>query len=286
MNWLDKLERKYRKYAVPNLIQYVVVGMALVYVFYIMNRDIISMLTFSPMEIMQGQVWRVVTFLFMPLNFSPIWVLFSLLFAWFVGRSLESYWGTFKFNVYYFIGAIGTILGSILLYMITGVSLPTTNTYIHTSMFLALATIAPDYEIMLFLILPIKLKYLGYFAAGGLILNLVISLIYGNYPGALSLILSVANYLIFFGPGLLNKGNQKKRRQQYTQNRKPVGKKRVTKPKSKEKGEVIQVAFHCCEVCGRTEVDDPNLEFRYCSKCAGHHEYCTEHIMDHEHKTE
>jgi len=108
MKWLDKLERKYSKYAIPNLIQYIVGGMAIVFVFSVLNPGISSALYFSPVAVLQGQVWRILTFLVLPRTGSFFWILFSLLFTFFVGRSLESYWGTFKFNVFYLIGVLGT----------------------------------------------------------------------------------------------------------------------------------------------------------------------------------
>ncbi len=287
MKWLDKLEKKYHKYAIPNLMQYIVAGMAIVFVFQLMNRDMEQFLYFSPLYIMQGQIWRLLTFLVLPLTNSIIWFIFSLLFAYFVGSSLEHYWGTFRFNVYYFIGVFGTMLSAIIMTLATGYDYQVGNYYIHTTMFLALATVAPNYEIRIYMILPVKLKYLGYITAAGLVLNLGSSLFVGNYASVLALLISVANYLVFFGPGLLNKRKQDYRRAQFKQSHKPTGKTKAKRPMPKSgKGEVIQVAFHCCEVCGKTEVDDPNLEFRYCSKCEGRHEYCSEHILSHEHVNE
>jgi len=150
-------------------------------------------------------------------------------------------------------------------------------------MFLALATIAPDYEIRIYMILPVKLKYLGMIAGGFIIFEALGALLIGQYGVVLATVIAISNYLIFFGPGLLKLMQNKNRKQQYKEANKPKGR-TVRQPQSK--GKVIQVAFHCCEVCGKTEVDDPELEFRYCSKCKGRHEYCTEHILNHEHKVE
>lgn len=283
MKWLDKLERKYRQYAIPNLIQYIVGGMAIVFVFSLLNPGITSALYFSPVAVLQGQVWRIFTFLVIPRTGSAFWILFSLLFTFFVGRSLESYFGTFKFNVFYFMGVIGTILSSIILTLLFRVDFPTTNEMIHTSMFLALATIAPDYEIRIYMILPVKLKYLGMIAGAFILLELLGALLVLDFGTVLATIVAIGNYLVFFGPGLMNRINNKNRKQAYKAAHQPRGK-TVHQPQSK--GKVIQVAFHCCEVCGKTEVDDPNLEFRYCSKCAGRHEYCSEHILNHEHVKE
>lgn len=285
MKWLDKLERKYHRYAIPNLIQYIVGGMALVFVFTLLNRQMTSALLFSPAAVLRGEVWRLLTFLIMPLNGSPFWILFSLLFTFFVGRSLEAYWGTFKFNVYYFIGVLGTMVMAILLTLVTGFDFAMSNTHIHTSMFLALCTIAPEYEIRVYMILPVKLKWLGWITAAGLGLSILTALISGNWAMAVAILIAFANYLLFFGPGLINRQKQSYRRNQFKQAQRQPHKVQRKAPKSRAKeGQVIQVAFHCCEVCGKTEVDDPTLEFRYCSKCGGRHEYCSEHILNHEHK--
>ena len=283
MKWLDKLERKYSKFAIPNLIQYIVGGMAIVFVFSVLNPQVTSALYFSPVAVLQGEVWRLLTFLVLPRTGSFFWILFSLLFTFFVGRSLESYWGTFKFNVFYFIGVIGTIVSSIILTLVFRIDFPTTNEMIHTSMFLALATIAPDYEIRIYMILPVKLKYLGMIAGAFIILEALGALISGQYGVALATVVAISNYLIFFGPGLVRLLKNKNRSKAFKAANQPKGR---PVQHSKTKGKVIQVAFHCCEECGKTEVDDPNLEFRYCSKCVGRHEYCTEHIMNHVHKTE
>jgi len=287
MKWLDKFDRKYHKYAIPNLIQYIVGGMAIVFVFGQINPGIFSALYFSPTLVLQGEVWRVLTFLFVPRTDSFIWILFSLLFTFFIGRSLEQYWGTFKFNMYYFIGALGTIVAAFIVELLLGSSSYFTNYYLNMSLFLALATVAPDYEIRIYMILPVKLKYLGFIYGGLLGIQLVGALFTGNIGTVVTIIISLANYFLFFGPGLLNKQKQTNRRQQYNQASKQKPKSRPQNSRSKAtNGQVIQVAFHCCEVCGKTEVDDPNLEFRYCSKCEGRHEYCTEHILNHKHKKE
>ena len=287
MKWLDKLDRKYRKYAIPNLIQYIVGGMAIVFIFGLLNPGINNALYFSPTLVMQGEIWRVVTFLFIPRTDSALWILFSLLFTFFIGKRLEQMWGTFKFNMYYLIGAVGTIVAAFIVELLTGSASYFTNYYLNMSLFLALATVMPDYEIRIYMILPVKLKYLGYIYGAILVMSLLSAGITGDMGTIVTIIISLANYFLFFGPGLLNKQKQAARRQQYKQANRPTPRAAAQNPRKKStNGQVIQVAFHCCEVCGKTEVDDPTLEFRYCSKCDGRHEYCTEHILNHEHKKE
>src|ERR1700681_3949122 len=106
---LARLERRLGRYAIPNLIMYVVGGMAVVWVLLLSRPEGVGRLMLDMGAVRRGQVWRLVTFLFIPQASSPIWVLVTVYFTWWVGSSLEQHWGAFKFNVYYFIGAIGTI---------------------------------------------------------------------------------------------------------------------------------------------------------------------------------
>ncbi|PKM57290.1 MAG: hypothetical protein CVU98_06855 [Firmicutes bacterium HGW-Firmicutes-3] len=280
MKWLDRLEKKYHKYAIPNLIQYVVGGMAMVFIFGLINPSILDFLSFSPKLVMEGQIWRVFTFIFLPRTKSLLWIIFSLLFFLFAGRTIEQYWGAFRFNVYYLVGTLGTIVAGIIVEALYGgmIAIPLTNYYLNMTMLFALAAIIPNFEVRIYFILPVKMKYIGYIF-GGLLLWEFLS---GPLPQKIIIFASVLNFILFFGPSLINKSKQTYRKQQYRQANKPTPK---AKPTAKQ-GEVIQVAFHCCEVCNKTEVDDPSLEFRYCSKCEGRHEYCTEHILSHTHITE
>ncbi len=279
MNWLNKLERKYGKYGIPNLMQYLIGGMVLVFLMDTMIGNMIEVLGFSGRLILQGQVWRLVTFVFVPQR-SGFFVIFYFLILFFFSRILESSWGTFKFNLYLLIGSIGTILASLTLELLTGLPVPLTNFNLYFTLLFAVAAVAPDYEIRVYFILPVKLKYLGYIYGA----YVAYQFFFGGFAMMIITAFTMMNFLLFFGPGLFNKSKQAARKQQFRQANKPRPKTRTNKmPKE---GQVIQVAFHCCEACGKTEKDDPNLEFRYCSKCEGHHEYCTEHILNHEHKTE
>ncbi|MBR1529419.1 MAG: rhomboid family intramembrane serine protease [Oscillospiraceae bacterium] len=153
-----------------------------------------DLLYFDRAAIMQGQVWRIVTFLFLPPDSSPLFVVFALYFYWLIGKSLEHQWGSFRFNVYYFIGVIGTIIGGI----ITGM---TTNTYLNLSLFLAFAMLFPNFEVLLFFFIPVKIKFLG-MLDGALLL---FSLILGTVPEKIAILVSVLNFILFFGKDLINK---------------------------------------------------------------------------------
>ncbi len=192
---LNKMERKFGKYAIPNLITIIVFGMGLVFLldtFFAANPNydyyLSDLLYFDTDLILQGQIWRVITFLFLPESSSALWIIFTLYFDWLIGKSLENQWGSFRFNVFYFLGAIGSIIGGI----ITGWA---TNSYLNASLFLAFATLFPDFELMLFFILPVKVKYLGMISAAILIYSLIV------YPVSykVAILISLINFFLFFG---------------------------------------------------------------------------------------
>jgi len=151
---LARLERSFGKYAIPNLIGYVVGGMALVAVLSAIKPAYPEHLVLDLHAVRHGQVWRLVTFLFIPPPGSPIWLLVSLYFTWWIGSSLEQAWGAFKMNVFYFMGALATIAAA----LAVG---PDTNRWLDASLFLAFATVFPDASVLLFFIIPVRVKWLG-----------------------------------------------------------------------------------------------------------------------------
>ncbi len=201
MKWLNKLERKYGKYAIPNLMTVIIFGMGLVFLldtFTAANPNNVytlsSLLAFDRAAIAQGQIWRIITFLFIPPESSPLWIIFSLYFYWLIGRALESQWGSFRFNVYYFIGAIGTIIAG----LIMGV---TENTYLNLSLFLAFAVLFPDFEVLLFFFIPIKMKWLAYLDGALLLISLIIT----SLPYKIAILMSLLNFSVFFGKDLIQR---------------------------------------------------------------------------------
>lgn len=210
MQWLNKLERKFGNYAIPNLMTILVFGMGLVFLldtFTAANPNyeysLSSLLYFDREAIMQGQIWRIITFLFLPPDSSPLFVVFALYFYWLIGKSLEQQWGSFRFNIYYFIGVIGTIIGGI----ITGL---TTNTYLNLSLFLAFAVLFPNFEVLLFFFIPIKIKYLGMLDGALLLFSLIIS----TLPEKIAVLVSVLNFILFFGKDFINHIRRKKYQKQ------------------------------------------------------------------------
>ena len=270
---LDKLERKFGRFAIRNLMVYLIIlyvgGFALVYFrpgFYEMY------LSLDWSMILKGQVWRLVTYIMYPPSTSILWFLLECFIFWSLGSNLEKMWGTFYFNLYVFIGLLANVVISLLVYLIGHWILPLTADSLYMSFLLAFAMTVPEMRFYLYMIIPVKAKYLAFFYLGIMALELVL----GGWALRFSVIASLVNVAIFFifirKPILRVK--QMIRRAEFSRNIK------AAEPTLKNGG-----ARHRCAVCGRTELDDPNLEFRYCSKCAGGREYCLDHLYTHVHVT-
>ncbi len=185
---LARLERRIGRYALPNLILYVVGGMAVIWLLSRSRPESIDRLVLDMSAVRRGEVWRLATFLLIPPRSSSLWVFVNLYFTWWVGSSLEKHWGAFKFNVFYFIGVLATIAAAVL-------AGPTSNTWLDSSMFLAFATTFPDVTILLFFVLPIRVKWLGIFAA----LAMGAAFVLGDWDTRAPIIAALVNYVLFFG---------------------------------------------------------------------------------------
>ncbi len=288
MKFLNKLERKLGKYAIQNLMLYIIILYAFGFVLDLFMPNFYSeYLSLNAAAILKGEVWRIVTFIIQPPNTSLLFVIFTLYLYYMIGRALEYVWGTFRFNLYFFMGVILHVIAALVSYWMTGVSLPLGTYYLNMSLFFAYAAVYPNQQFYLFGVIPIKVKYLAWIDAayfGYTILQAFLPS-YGGHPfygdvfkaNALAAFVSVLNFFIFF----LMTRNLKK------YNPKEIYRKR-TYQKGVREGRAAKTvgpdgAKHRCTVCGRTELDDPNLEFRYCSKCNGNFEYCQEHLFTHEH---
>lgn len=212
--------------------------------------------------IMHGEIWRLFTFLLIPKSTNFLFLIFELSILVMCADGLEAEWGSFKLTIYYLFGAVANILFA---FFIPEIQLG--SYFIYLSLFLGFATIYPDYEILLFLILPIKVKYLAMFSGFWIFFNLAVSPLYMK----IATLLSVANYLIFFGPDLLKtmKGNyhNHKRRSEF-----------------KSKFQQPEGARHTCSICKKTEISHPELEFRYCTceECGPEGKaFCKEHLKEH-----
>lgn len=198
-SFLNKLERGARKIALPNLMIIITAGMVLLYlVDMILNVNVFGLLAFDRSRIFAGEVWRLLTFIFLPVNASPIFILITLYFYYSIGTALESQWGKAKFCLYYYVGIIGTILGG----LIVGYA---TNIYLNLSLFFAFAVLFPETRFMLFFIIPIKAKWLGIANAVVFGLSFLNALLHFDFGAAGSIIVSILNFLLFFAPDMIDK---------------------------------------------------------------------------------
>lgn len=194
MNWLNKLERKFGRYAIPNLMYYIIGGTIAAYVLdYLLPIPLSYYLAFIPSHIMQGQVWRIITFIFIPPSSSILFMAFVLYFYYMIGSTLEYEWGTFQFNIFYLFGMIGTMIAG----FITGYA---TSTYLNLSLFLAFAYLFPDTQVLLFMIIPVKMKWLAYLNWAVFAINLI----FGSAYQKVAIIASLINFFIFFGKDFID----------------------------------------------------------------------------------
>lgn len=294
MHWMTKLERKIGKFAIKNLIAYILGAYVIGYIVYYM--DIIgiipgfySLLEMNPAAICHGQVWRLVTWICTIPQSPSIFLVFMFILYFWIGRTLENIWGTFRYNLFIFMGLILMTIGPMLIYGITGlflgfdsaINLSASTYYLNLTSFLAFATIFPNQQVYFMFLIPIKMKWLAILDAvllGWTVIQniMIITVMPGMtaicISNIVSILLSVANFIIYF----LSTRNYKRF------SPKEVKRKRTYHKQVKEA--TVRGTRHYCAVCGRTEVTNPELQFRFCSKCKGNLEYCTDHLFTHEHK--
>ncbi|BBF42042.1 hypothetical protein lbkm_0724 [Lachnospiraceae bacterium KM106-2] len=286
MKFIDKMERKYGRHAIPNLMYYVIVMQIVgIIVGQINPTFLVNYLGLDVAKVMQGQVWRLVTFILTgyagTINLTNIIDVFlvaiELYLYYYIGRSLENAWGSFRFNLYYISGILFNIITAFILYfVITGLGYDAPRsygyglTYVNRSLFLAFAAVFPNMELLYMFLIPLKVKYLGYFYGAFIAYDVVEAFISGQIGIGVSIIVALMNFIIFF----ISTRNKK---------RVPMGRKIQRKKYHHAVKEDTTGPRHRCAVCGRTELDDDRLEFRYCSRCEGNYEYCSDHLFTHEH---
>ncbi|NLD45779.1 MAG: rhomboid family intramembrane serine protease [Clostridiaceae bacterium] len=269
MSLLDKLERKFHKFAIKGLMLHIVILNMTVYMIHLLKPEVFNFLYLDPGLIMKGQVWRLLTYIFIPPVLgieNIIWIVFVLSFYYTIGMSLEREWGSFRFNLFYLVGMLGTTAASFILNHFFGGTLATA-TYLNMSLFLAFARIFPDYEILLFFFIPVKVKYMAWLAWFFFGLTVLVPLVPLTYKVAV--VVAILNYFLFFGRDIVlntrGRGSSVYRKTKYKMNL----------PRKDYRNK--------CTVCGVTDKDNPQMEFRYCSGCEGDYEYCMEHLRNHEH---
>lgn len=259
MKLLDKLDRKYGRYAVPNVTLYLIAGQSLFYVLYLTGKLERSATYLSAALLLEGEWWRLATLPFDPPRQSLLFTLFAWYFFYMLGSALEEHWGAFRYNAFLLTGFLITIAVAFL-----APEFPVSNTFIAGSVFLAFAALFPDFEILLFFILPVRIKWLALFVWLGYGYQLLL----GDWHIRLMVLAAVANFLIFFARDIILTIKYGKRQ---------LAKKAGTLTARPDE------PFHRCTVCGITEKSHPQMDFRYCPQCAGQYCYCQEHIFGHEH---
>jgi len=274
------------RFGIPNLMRVIVIGNVAVYVLMLLTQandaNALSFLTFNLNALLHGEVWRLVTFVFVPAYSSPFALLISLYFYYWIGSTLERQWGTAKFNLYYISGALLTILGVVLASLITGNPYLTAagTGYVNLSMFFAFAFLFPDTTVLLFFILPVKMKWLAYLDGALFAFDIIKAIGAHNWAGVVLPIVALLNFAVFIWPEV----HYLKERAKYQNSRKTVQFRQAQQQQAKQAQQ--QGYRHKCAVCGRTDTDYPDLQFRYCSKCVGYHCFCQDHIFNHVHFTE
>ena len=286
-NWLDRFCYKHPRFGIPNLMMVVVIGNALVWLLdqFSVGFSLSSALSFVPYYILQGEVWRLVTFIFVPENNSLFFLAISLYFYYWIGSILERQWGTTKFTVFYLLGLVLNIIAGFIIYLILPYPVATISMYyVNLSLFFSFATLYGDMQVLLFFVIPIKVKWLAWFDAALFAFDIIRSLLQiltiGMFAlvGVVAPIVAILNYLIFFWDDLMATMGRVKRQTAHRTSRQTVNFKQATKHAQQTKGYI-----HKCAVCGKTDTDYPDEEFRYCSKCNGYYCYCSEHIHNHVH---
>ena len=274
---------KHRKIGIPNLMLFISIGTALVYILSMASNSYVlyDILCFDRAAILKGQVWRLFSYVFTYYLDNPLLTAISLICYYSLGRAMENIWGTLRFNLYYF---SGLILMDIYCMIFGGFA---DVTYLNLSLFLGYATLYPDARFLLFFIIPVKAWIFAVIDLGLMLYGLILY----PFPANLFSVIALANYFLFFGKDVVNV---------FPPSWRANASRLFRKKKKKEGGKVIPFPTagsyeastatvkapytHCCTVCGRTDVTNPELEFRYCSRCSGYRCYCEDHISNHSHE--
>jgi hypothetical protein len=277
MKKIDLFCYRHPRFGIRNLMLYVVIANVVIWIFSMMDTSglLVSALAFSPAMIMKGQVWRLVTFALIPNDFSWL-ALIMFYFYYFIGNTLEAQWGPGKFTIYFFTGILLTVIYGFIIYFATGENVTVYAEYIYLSMFFSFATIFPDTVVLFMFIIPMKMKWLAYIDAAFFLYGVFTM----QFPMNLLPVVAVLNYLIFCGDWLFALF----RPSRVSTKAKTINYKRAARKINREQNSAPYTRK--CAVCGRTDAEYPDLEFRYCSQCAGYHCFCQDHINNHVHFTE
>ncbi len=285
--FLNKMERKIGKYSITNLSLYIIIAYVIGYILAFTGS--LEFISLNPYYLSKGQVWRIITWILVPPGNFDIFTIIMLYFYYQIGMALERTWGAFRYNVYIFSGIIFTVIGAVALYLIstyngldpvaagTLVSRGFSTYYINLSIFLAFAATYPNVSVLLFFVIPVKMKWMAYVYAIMLAYQFAIS----GSAGRIAIVMSLLNFIVFF----LSTRNYKSISPKEMYRKKAF--RTATSARAYSSGTSSSTAGaitkHKCAICGRTEKDGDDLEFRFCSKCNGNYEYCNEHLFTHTH---
>lgn len=262
MALLDRLEKRFRKYGIPNVTLAITFGQGLIYFLSRNNPLVEKHFALIPERVLDGEIWRLFTFIFEPPATHPVFLFFALYLFYLMGSALENFWGDFRYNVFLLIGYVATVAASFAA-LLFGAQGATSAEFIGGSVFLAFATLNPNFELVVFFILPVKIKWLALLTW----LTYGFLLLFGDWLTRMLILASISNYLVFFGRDIalrMRSGRWRMERQ------------------AREFSRRNETA-HRCVLCGVTEKERPDMTFRYCTKCAGTPCYCQEHIKNHAH---
>lgn len=260
MKLLDRLDRVVRPIAIPNLTILLIAGQGLMFLGTAGDPALRDRLPLVWDSVIAGEVWRLVSFLFVPVADHPIFLLFALYIFYLFGTSLERHWGFVRYNTFLILGTLLTVAAA----PITP-DQALTGAYLGGTVFLAFATYNPEFELRLFFVLPVKVKWLAWIQAAGY----AMWFISGPWSVRLMVLASIGNYLIFFAPTVVELVYHWRRRMEWNARQYDPG----------------DAPRHVCATCGANSNTHPNMDFRYCSKCDGQPAYCEDHLRSHVHKT-
>ena len=259
---IDKLERRFGRFAIPNLTVLLIIGQSIAWAAEWGNPGTVDRIRLVPQLVLNGEVYRLILFLFVPPPLSPLWFLLSMYVFHLMGTALENSWGAFRYNVYLLTGYLATVIVGFLLFPLSSV----TNSYVNLTVFFAFATLYPTFEFLILFILPIQVRWLAIPPW----IFLALAFFESGWAGKVQVAASVLNYFLFFGVDIFRRirTGQRSMRQ------------RAARTAAQRKASDY---FHICATCGITDQSDPEMDFRYCSQCSGNLAYCSQHLKDHEH---
>lgn len=261
MSWLNTIERRLEPLVPNNLTLYLVIGQTFVYLTSMLGVIDRSRVLLIPAAVTEGgEVWRLFTFIFYPPAQHWLFIAFALYFLYLMGSAIEEQWGKGRYALFLLIGYLLTVGVAFLTPYV-----PATNLFIGTSIFLAFAVLNPNFTIMLFFVLPVQVKWLGLLTGGWFLFQFAV----GGVATKLSIAAALGNFLLFLGPELYRTLTS--------------GQRRAVQARQRQRERETPRHRHRCHICGKTDLTNPEMDFRYCSKCAGDQCYCPDHIRNHEH---